>query len=117
MIQAMIPLMKPSAVGARIVNVSSRLGRLNGRRNVSNNSIFVPCASVHSCVHARVPFTCIMRLLYAVTPLSSIFYFFLMSSACHSVIRGEVFYYKLFLEAALLIMSTHNRSTYRDLEM
>ena len=35
MIEAMIPLMKPSIVGARIVNVSSRLGRLNGRRNVS----------------------------------------------------------------------------------
>ncbi|KAI4341326.1 hypothetical protein MLD38_026060 [Melastoma candidum] len=30
---AMIPLMRPSAAGARIVNVSSRLGRLNGRRN------------------------------------------------------------------------------------
>lgn len=34
-IQAMIPLMRPSTSGARIVNVSSRLGRLNGRRNVS----------------------------------------------------------------------------------
>ncbi|KAG9447293.1 hypothetical protein H6P81_013421 [Aristolochia fimbriata] len=33
MIETMIPLMKPSASGARIVNVSSRLGRLNGRRN------------------------------------------------------------------------------------
>ncbi|GMY15238.1 Carbonyl reductase [NADPH] 1 [Fagus crenata] len=33
MIQAMIPLMKPSTTGARIVSVSSRLGRLNGRRN------------------------------------------------------------------------------------
>ncbi|KAM6583961.1 hypothetical protein CsatB_010963 [Cannabis sativa] len=33
MIEAMIPLMKASNVGARIVNVSSRLGRLNGRRN------------------------------------------------------------------------------------
>ncbi|KAK8710813.1 hypothetical protein V6N13_146122 [Hibiscus sabdariffa] len=33
MIKAMIPVMRPSAVGARIVNVSSRLGRLNGRRN------------------------------------------------------------------------------------
>lgn len=32
-IEALIPLMKPSASGARIVNVSSRLGRLNGRRN------------------------------------------------------------------------------------
>ena len=36
MIQAMIPLMKPSAAGARIVNVSSRLGRINGKRSVSN---------------------------------------------------------------------------------
>ncbi|RXH77919.1 hypothetical protein DVH24_039890 [Malus domestica] len=34
MIQAMIPLMKPSAAGARIVNVSSRLGRINGKRSV-----------------------------------------------------------------------------------
>ncbi|CAK9186879.1 unnamed protein product [Ilex paraguariensis] len=33
MIKAMIPLMRPSASGARIVSVSSRLGRLNGRRN------------------------------------------------------------------------------------
>ncbi|XP_057445447.1 uncharacterized protein LOC130737649 [Lotus japonicus] len=30
---AIIPLMKSSLLGARIVNVSSRLGRLNGRRN------------------------------------------------------------------------------------
>ncbi|XP_010695750.1 uncharacterized protein LOC104908343 isoform X2 [Beta vulgaris subsp. vulgaris] len=33
LIEAMIPLMKPSPSGARIVNVTSRLGRLNGRRN------------------------------------------------------------------------------------
>ncbi|KHG28129.1 (+)-neomenthol dehydrogenase [Gossypium arboreum] len=33
MIKAMIPLMRPSAAGARIVNVSSRLGKLNGRRS------------------------------------------------------------------------------------
>lgn len=39
MIEAMIPLMKPSTAGARIVNLSSRLGRLNGRRNVSENSL------------------------------------------------------------------------------
>jgi carbonyl reductase 1 len=39
--EALIPLMRPSAVGARIVNVSSRLGRLNGKRNVSNPSIFL----------------------------------------------------------------------------
>ncbi|KAL6972945.1 alcohol dehydrogenase [Sarracenia purpurea var. burkii] len=32
-IQAMIPLMRPSTSGARIVNVSSRMGRLNGKRN------------------------------------------------------------------------------------
>lgn len=37
MIEAMIPLMKPSAAGSRIVNVSSRLGRLNGRRNRIDN--------------------------------------------------------------------------------
>ncbi|KAF5206943.1 (+)-neomenthol dehydrogenase [Thalictrum thalictroides] len=33
MTKAMIPLMKCSTYGSRIVNVSSRLGRLNGRRN------------------------------------------------------------------------------------
>ncbi|KAK9103981.1 hypothetical protein Scep_020825 [Stephania cephalantha] len=33
MIRTMLPLMRPSISGARIVNVSSRLGRLNGRRN------------------------------------------------------------------------------------
>ncbi|GAB2240926.1 hypothetical protein Droror1_Dr00021444 [Drosera rotundifolia] len=32
-IEAMIPLMKPSPSSAHIVNVSSRLGRLNGKRN------------------------------------------------------------------------------------
>lgn len=31
--KAMIPVMKPSEYGARILNVSSRLGRINGRRN------------------------------------------------------------------------------------
>ena len=38
MTEAMIPMMKPSTAGARIVSVSSRLGRLNGRRNVSKSS-------------------------------------------------------------------------------
>ncbi|XP_072964164.1 uncharacterized protein [Typha angustifolia] len=33
MIETMIPMMKPSPFGARILNVSSRLGRANGRRN------------------------------------------------------------------------------------
>uniref|UniRef100_A0A803MZT1 Short-chain dehydrogenase/reductase n=2 Tax=Chenopodium quinoa TaxID=63459 RepID=A0A803MZT1_CHEQI len=32
-INAMIPLMRPSSSGARIVNISSRLGRLNGKKN------------------------------------------------------------------------------------
>ncbi|KAL2933479.1 Carbonyl reductase [NADPH] 1 [Bienertia sinuspersici] len=32
-IDTMIPLMKPSSSGARIVNISSRLGRLNGKKN------------------------------------------------------------------------------------
>ena len=35
MVKATIPLMRPSAEDARIVLVSSWLGRLNGRRNVS----------------------------------------------------------------------------------
>jgi len=42
MIEAIIPLMKPSLAGARIVNVSSRLGRLNGRRNVSK-ALYLYC--------------------------------------------------------------------------
>lgn len=33
MIKAIIPLVRPSTSGGRVVNVSSRLGRLNGRRN------------------------------------------------------------------------------------
>ncbi|XWS47730.1 hypothetical protein CRYUN_Cryun13aG0010000 [Craigia yunnanensis] len=33
MIKAMIPVMRTSAAGARIVNVSSRLGKVNGRLN------------------------------------------------------------------------------------
>lgn len=33
MIETMIPIMKPSSYGARILNVTSRLGRINGRRN------------------------------------------------------------------------------------
>ncbi|TKY60518.1 (+)-neomenthol dehydrogenase [Spatholobus suberectus] len=37
MIEAMVPLMKPSSAGGRIVNVSSRLGRLNGKRNRLEN--------------------------------------------------------------------------------
>ncbi|XP_076948241.1 (+)-neomenthol dehydrogenase-like [Bidens hawaiensis] len=40
MIKAAIPLMRPSAQGARIVTVSSRLGRLNGKRNrISNDDL------------------------------------------------------------------------------
>lgn len=39
MIKAMIPLMRPSAFGARVVNVTSRLGRSNGRRNRIGNLI------------------------------------------------------------------------------
>lgn len=35
MIESMVPIMKPSPSGARILNVSSRLGRVNGRRSVS----------------------------------------------------------------------------------
>ena len=53
MIQALIPLMKHSSAGARIVNVSSRLGRLNGKRNVSETDCFVCCflILVRLCYH------------------------------------------------------------------
>ncbi|KAK4350134.1 hypothetical protein RND71_029447 [Anisodus tanguticus] len=37
MIQALIPLMRPSPAGARIVSVTSRLGRLNSKRNGISN--------------------------------------------------------------------------------
>ncbi|KAA8542042.1 hypothetical protein F0562_023194 [Nyssa sinensis] len=39
MIKAMIPLMRHSSHGARIVNVSSRLGRLNGKKNRIGDAI------------------------------------------------------------------------------
>lgn len=39
--KAMIPLMRPSTAGARIVNVSSRLGKISGRRNVSYTFMFL----------------------------------------------------------------------------
>ncbi|XP_009766268.1 uncharacterized protein LOC107820627 [Nicotiana tabacum] len=40
MIKALIPLMRPSPAGARIVSVTSRLGRLNSKRNgISNVSV------------------------------------------------------------------------------
>ncbi|KAK2438913.1 neomenthol dehydrogenase [Trifolium repens] len=45
MIEAMIPLMKVSPAGGRIVNVSSRLGRLNGKRNLLSKEIVVLCVS------------------------------------------------------------------------
>ncbi|KAJ1418428.1 Short-chain dehydrogenase/reductase SDR [Sesbania bispinosa] len=49
MTEAIIPLMKPSLVGARIVNVSSRLGRLNGRRNrISNVALREQLSNVES---------------------------------------------------------------------
>ncbi|KAJ8553526.1 hypothetical protein K7X08_024204 [Anisodus acutangulus] len=37
MIKALIPLMRPSPAGARIVSVTSRLGRLNSKRNGISN--------------------------------------------------------------------------------
>jgi NAD(P)-dependent dehydrogenase (short-subunit alcohol dehydrogenase family) len=41
MIEAMMPLFKPCPYGGRIVNVSSRLGRADGRRNVSSVDSFL----------------------------------------------------------------------------
>ena len=40
MIEAMIPLMKPSSHCPRIVNVSTRLSRLSSKRNVSNYMLY-----------------------------------------------------------------------------
>jgi hypothetical protein len=37
----MMPLFKPCPYGGRIVNVSSRLGRADGRRNVSSVDSFL----------------------------------------------------------------------------
>lgn len=51
MIQAMIPLMKHSAHGGRIVNVSSRLGRTNGKRNVSDFFFFFLLSFVVIKIH------------------------------------------------------------------
>ncbi|XP_009596907.1 uncharacterized protein [Nicotiana tomentosiformis] len=49
MVKAMIPLMRPSPFGARIVNVTSRLGRLNGRRNrIANVSLRQQLEDVNS---------------------------------------------------------------------
>lgn len=39
MTKAMIPLMRSSPYGARIVSVTSRLGRLHGKKNVSTNEL------------------------------------------------------------------------------
>lgn len=72
MIKAMIPIMKPSPFGARILNVSSRLGRVNGRRNVSTPSsnsyykhayirinLHIPICSIRTYIHAMfVYFIC-----------------------------------------------------------
>lgn len=64
MIEAMIPLMRPSASGARIVNVTSRLGRLNGRRNVCSILMllfpFIYSAFIFSYI--PLPFVCYLLL-------------------------------------------------------
>ncbi|KAK7358726.1 hypothetical protein VNO77_00664 [Canavalia gladiata] len=49
MIKAMIPLMKASTHGGRIVNLSSRLGRLNGKRNrLENDALREQLSNVES---------------------------------------------------------------------
>lgn len=57
MIETMIPIMKPSSCGARILNVTSRLGRINGRRNVSWHkiTIFPSAFCVRAKIHINVP--------------------------------------------------------------
>ncbi|CAL0327718.1 unnamed protein product [Lupinus luteus] len=49
MTEAMIQLMKPSSHGGRIVNVSSRLGRINGKRNrIENEALREQLSDVES---------------------------------------------------------------------
>ncbi|XP_058786413.1 (+)-neomenthol dehydrogenase-like [Vicia villosa] len=49
MIEAMMPLMKKSAAGARIVNVSSRLARVSGKRNrIENEALREKLSDVES---------------------------------------------------------------------
>ncbi|CAK8568051.1 unnamed protein product [Lathyrus sativus] len=49
MIEAMIPLMKKSAAGGRIVNVSSRLARVSGKRNrIENEALREKLSDVES---------------------------------------------------------------------
>ncbi|KAL9256917.1 Short-chain dehydrogenase/reductase 2b-like protein [Drosera capensis] len=57
-IEAMIPLMKPSPSGARIVNVSSRLGRLNGKRNrIENETLREQLSDVDSLTEELIDST------------------------------------------------------------
>ncbi|PIA32411.1 hypothetical protein AQUCO_04500189v1 [Aquilegia coerulea] len=53
MIKAMIPLMKCSTYASRIVNVSSRLGRLNGRRNVGSSTMQVPSNGINILITTK----------------------------------------------------------------
>lgn len=48
MIEMLIPMMRPSSNGARILNTSSRLGRANGRRNVCDINFLASASSFAS---------------------------------------------------------------------
>ncbi|CAI9280668.1 unnamed protein product [Lactuca saligna] len=55
MIKAAIPLMRPNNAGARIVSVSSRLGRLNGRKNrISNDELRQQLEDVESLSEEKI---------------------------------------------------------------
>ncbi|XP_010555588.1 PREDICTED: carbonyl reductase [NADPH] 1 [Tarenaya hassleriana] len=54
-IKAMLPLMRPSAPGARIVNVTSRLGRLNGRHSkLENDAVRAMLNSIDSLTEEAI---------------------------------------------------------------
>ncbi|KAF8648661.1 hypothetical protein HU200_064709 [Digitaria exilis] len=63
MIDAMVPLMKPSPYGARIVNVSSRLGRVNGRRNRIGDAVIRDQVSNDDCLSEQLIDEMIMKFL------------------------------------------------------
>uniref|UniRef100_A0ACD5XH69 Uncharacterized protein n=2 Tax=Avena sativa TaxID=4498 RepID=A0ACD5XH69_AVESA len=63
MIEAMTPLFKPSLYGGRIVNVSSRLGRADGRRNRIGDAILKEKLLTDDCLSEELIDGMVMKFL------------------------------------------------------
>uniref|UniRef100_A0ACD5XB32 Uncharacterized protein n=1 Tax=Avena sativa TaxID=4498 RepID=A0ACD5XB32_AVESA len=63
MIEAMTPLFKPSPYGGRIVNVSSRLGRADGRRNRIGDAILKEQLLTDDCLSEELIDGVVMKFL------------------------------------------------------